>query len=221
MRRPGCCAQLRAALAAATAEDGEVSRGEREAQRRVGADGDGRTNSSAARRPAPRLQALQHQLAARRRRSAQHVTAHAHHTLRVRPDQGQNTCLYITLQTVITCLIHDLLLRETTKGKEVETDEMFATHTPSDLGKHRLVGVKTVGRLQSVGVCATLTTRFRFLLSHFTDLAGNHILEWCIIFVQFPLFLKPAPQIYVILPEFISRLAFYVVKRVPLPLPGA
>ena len=92
---------------------------------------------------------------------------------------------------------------------------MFATHTPADLGTHRLVGVKTVGRLQSVGVCATLTTRFHFLLSHLTDLAGNHIFlrvmyYFCTISVDplqilYSLFLRPAPQIYVILPEFIFR----------------
>ena len=77
---------------------------------------------------------------------------------------------------LITRLVHDLLLRETTKCKEVETYKMFATHTPADLGTHRLVGVKTVGRLQSVGVCATLTTRFHFLLSHLTDFFESDVL---------------------------------------------
>ena len=41
----------------------------------------------------------------------------------------------------------------------------YATHTPGDLGAHtyRLVGVKAVGRLQSVGVCATLRRRSALL----------------------------------------------------------
>ena len=41
----------------------------------------------------------------------------------------------------------------------------YATHTPADLGAltNRLVGVKAVGRLQSVGVCATLRRRSALL----------------------------------------------------------
>ena len=47
----------------------------------------------------------------------------------------------------------------------LRTHQPIWAHTPADLGAHtnRLFGVKVVGRLQSVGVCATLLTLLRRL----------------------------------------------------------
>ena len=64
----------------------------------------------------------------------------------------------------------------------------------------------------------TLTTRFIFLLSHFTDLAGNAIFrKWYIVFVLFPLpyFIYAAATIKCNF-AFVSRFQwdspFYLVK---------